>query len=65
MTSSNSIPIIDSTTEHYRNHVAKVKQNQQRIEELQYLTETLLNSSTGHNLAEPACYHRQHAPTTC
>ena len=60
MTSSNSIPIIDSTSEHYRNYVAKVKQNQQRIEELQSLTDSLLNSSAGHNLADPACYHRQH-----
>ena len=58
MTLSSSI--IHSTSEHYRNRVAKVQQDQQRIENLQSMSESLLNSSAGHNLADPARYHRKH-----
>ncbi len=55
-----SYSIIENTSEHYRNRVTKAAQDRQRIEQLQSLSEPLLNSSAGHNLADPARYHRQH-----
>jgi hypothetical protein len=58
MTFSNSI--IDNTSEHYRQRVAKATQDQQRVDELKSLSTALLNASTGHHLADPARYHRKH-----
>ena len=52
--------ICTNTSEHYRNREAKATQDQQRIEELQSLSEALLDVSASQKLADPARYHRRH-----
>ena len=52
--------ICTNTSEHYRNRRAKATQDQQRIEELQSLSEALIDVSSSQKLADPARYHRRH-----